>query len=81
MFFVMLSAAGRPIKMRDENEIKLKRAYWFGVYDALNTAEKGRSEKLDKEKLTAQVWIAALDWLLGQSEESAKLDRPEEIKK
>jgi hypothetical protein len=67
--------------MRDENEIKLKRSYWFGVFDALNTPEKARSDKFDKEKLTAQVWLAALDWLLGQSEESAKLDRPEEVKR
>jgi hypothetical protein len=67
--------------MRDENEIKMKRAYWFGVYDALNTPEKARSEKVDREKLTAQVWLASLDWLLGKNEEAAKLDRPEEVKK
>ncbi len=67
--------------MRDESEIKLKRAYWYGVYDALNTPEKARSDKSDKEKLTAQVWLAALDWLLGQGEESAKLDRTDENKR
>jgi hypothetical protein len=67
--------------MKDENEVKLKRSYWLGVYEALNTPEKGRSDRLDKEKLTAQVWLYALDWLLGKSEESAKLDRPEEVKK
>jgi hypothetical protein len=68
--------------MRVENEIKLKRAYWFGAYDALNTPEKARSEKSDKEKLTAQVWLAALDWMLGQNEEMpSKLDRPEDIKR
>jgi hypothetical protein len=64
--------------MRDDNEIKLKRAYWFGVFDALNTPEKAKSDKVDKEKLTAQVWLAALDWILGQNEDAAKLDRPED---
>jgi hypothetical protein len=68
--------------MRDENEIKLKRSYWYGVYDALNTPEKAREGKADKEKLTAQVWLAALDWLLGQGEEAAaKLDRIEDNKR
>ena len=62
--------------MRDENEVKLKRAYWFGVFDALNTPEKARNDKLDKERLTAQVWLSALDWFLGQAEESSStLDR------
>jgi hypothetical protein len=66
--------------MKDDNEIKLKRAYWYGVYDALNTPEKARNDKLDKEKLTAQIWLSALDWMLGQGEEGSKLDRPEDIK-
>jgi len=67
--------------MRDENEIRLKRAYWYGVFDALNVPEKARTDKLDKEKPTAQVWLAALDWLLGQGEEAAsKLDRMDEMK-
>jgi hypothetical protein len=67
--------------MKDENEIKLKRSYWLGVYEALNTPEKGRSERIDREKMTAQVWLAALDWLLGKGEEAAKLNRSEEVKK
>jgi hypothetical protein len=67
--------------MRDDNEIKLKRAYWFGVFDALNTPEKAKSDKVDKEKLTAQVWLAALDWILGQNEDAAKLERPEDNKR
>jgi hypothetical protein len=70
--------------MRDENEVKLKRSYWYGVYDALNVPEKARSDKndkLDKEKLTAQVWLSAIDWFLGQGEDAgAKLDRPGEAK-
>jgi hypothetical protein len=56
--------------VRDENEIKLKRAYWQGVFDALNPGEKSRSEKSEKEKLSAEVWLTALDWILGQKEES-----------
>jgi hypothetical protein len=68
--------------MRDETEIKLKRAYWYGVYDALNTPEKARTDKLDREKLTAQIWLVALDWLLGQGEGTlAKLERGEDKKK
>ena len=62
--------------MRDENEIRLKRAYWYGVFDALNVPEKARTDKLDKEKLTAQVWLAAMDWLLGQGESpESRLER------
>jgi hypothetical protein len=57
--------------MRDENEIKLKRAYWSGVFDALKPSEKSRSEKSEKELLTAGVWLTALDWILGQEKESA----------
>ncbi len=59
--------------MRDENEIKLKRAYWQGVYDALNPAERTRSERTEKERLSAEVWLSALDWILKQNEESASL--------
>jgi hypothetical protein len=57
--------------MRDESEIKLKRAYWQGVFDALTPGERSRSEKSEKEKLTAEVWLTALDWILGQAEEAA----------
>ncbi len=68
--------------MRTENEIKLKRAYWFGAFDALNTPENARSDKLNKEKLTAQVWLVALDWILGQDENVAdKLERPDIVPK
>jgi hypothetical protein len=55
--------------MKDENEIKLKRAYWQGVFDALKTPEKGRSDRIDKDKLTSEVWLSALDWILGQKDE------------
>jgi hypothetical protein len=57
--------------LRDENEIKLKRAYWQGVYDALKNGEKSRSEKAERDRLTAEVWLNALDWILGQVDESA----------
>ena len=60
----------------DENEIKLKRAYWQGVFDALNHGEKSRSDKVDKDRLTAEVWLVALDWILGQKDESvSSLDK------
>jgi hypothetical protein len=55
----------------DENEIKLKRAYWQGVFDALSHGEKSRSEKVEKDRVTAEVWLVALYWILGQKEESA----------
>jgi hypothetical protein len=57
--------------MRDENEIQSKRNYWLGVYYALNPAERNRSEKSEKEWLTAEVWINALEWSLGQATNSA----------
>jgi hypothetical protein len=57
----------------DENEIKMKRAYWQGVFDALSHGEKSRSEKSEKDRLTAEVWLTVLDWILGQKEESASI--------
>jgi hypothetical protein len=55
----------------DENEIKMKRAYWQGVFDALSHGERSRSEKSDKDRVTAEVWLTALDWILGQKDQSA----------
>jgi len=55
----------------DESEIKLKRAYWQGVFDALTHGERSRSEKSEKDRLTAEVWLTALDWILGQKDQSA----------
>ena len=57
--------------MRDENEIQLKRDYWSGVYYALNPAERYRSDESEKEWLTAEVWLSALDWSLGHATNSA----------
>jgi hypothetical protein len=57
--------------MRNENEIKLKRAYWEGVYYSLNPAERHKSDKAKKEWLTAEVWLSALDWSLGLVTNSA----------
>jgi hypothetical protein len=62
--------------MRDEAEIKLKRAYWVGVVEGLKAAEKRRSNKFEKEQLTAEVWLAALDWELGNNNRTNKLERP-----
>ena len=56
--------------MRDENALKLKQAYWSGVFDALKPTDKNRSEKSEKERLTAEVWLAALQWVLGEGTES-----------
>ncbi len=56
--------------MREESEIRMKRAYWQGVYDALNPAEKSRSDKWEKDRLTAGVWLTALDWMLSQGDET-----------
>ncbi len=68
--------------MREENEIKLKRAYWQGVFDALKSPEKSRTDRLDKDKLTSEVWLAALDWILGQAQESTSLlEKTEENKR
>ena len=67
--------------MRDENEIKLKRAYWQGVFDALKPVEKSRSEKSEKERVTAGVWLTALDWVLVPGEESGTtLEEPDKSK-
>ncbi len=65
----------------DENEIKLKRAYWQGVFDALSHGERSRSEKSEKDRLTAEVWLTALDWILGQKDQSAStLESPQDGK-
>ncbi len=67
--------------MIDENEIKLKRAYWQGVFDALSHGERSRSEKSEKDRLTAEVWLTALDWILGQKDQSAStLESPQDGK-
>lgn len=56
--------------MRDENEIRLKKAYWQGVSDALKNSDRSKSERTERDKLTAEVWLNALDWILGQVDES-----------
>jgi hypothetical protein len=53
--------------MKDEAEIKLKRAYWQGVFDALSGPKKSDS---DKERITAQVWVQAMDWILDKAKDS-----------
>ena len=37
----------------------------------LKNGEKSRSEKAERDRLTAEVWLNALDWILGQVDESA----------
>lgn len=56
--------------MRDENEVKLKMSYWQGAFDTLNTPENARNDKLNKDKIVAQTWLDALNWMLGQSGDS-----------
>ena len=57
--------------MRDENEVKVKRAYWQGVHDASATGDRSRSERLERQRVSAKVWLTALDWILGNADESA----------
>ncbi len=59
--------------MRDETEIKLKRAYWSGVYHALDPANKQGSREAQKVWLTAEVWLTAIDWVLGRATASATI--------
>ncbi len=62
--------------MRDESEIKLKRAYWEGVYYALDPEDKLRSARSLRPWLAAEVWLTALDWALGQATEPATTFHP-----
>ncbi len=63
--------------MRDEYEIKLKRAYWQGVYDAVGGEGKSKSGKLEHERLTAEIWLSSLNWILTQPDEAE--DTPKEV--
>jgi hypothetical protein len=67
--------------VKNENEIKLKRAYWQGVYYSLNPEKRARSEKSEKEWLIASAWLAALDWSLGLAQDSATVLREVEDNK
>jgi hypothetical protein len=55
----------------NESEVNLKRANWLGASDNLNTPENSKSDRLVKEKINAQTWLAALDWMLGHTDETA----------
>jgi len=57
--------------VKNEEEIKLKRAYWQGVYYSLKPGKRYRSEKSEEDWLTASVWLTALDWSLGIAQNSA----------
>jgi hypothetical protein len=56
--------------MRSEDEVKVKISYWQGAWDILNTPEIVKSDKLNTQKITAQTWLAALDWTFGVSDKS-----------
>ncbi len=62
--------------MRDESEIRLKRAYWAGVYYALDPDEKLRPGRPQKPWLSAEIWLVALDWALGQATDPATSFHP-----
>ena len=53
--------------MRDEAEMRVKRAYWEGVYYALDPDRRARSPRSRRQWLTAETWLKALDWALGQA--------------
>ncbi len=57
--------------MRDESEIRLKRAYWAGVFYGLDPDEKHKPGRQQRHWLTAEVWLTALDWALGQATDPA----------
>ncbi len=57
--------------MRDENELKLKRAYWSGVFYTLDPSKRNASAETRKVWHTAEIWITAIDWVLGKATDSA----------
>ncbi len=56
--------------MKDEKQLQLKRAYWSGVYYALDPADKRSPTGTQKLWLTAEIWLTAIDWVLGHATES-----------
>lgn len=57
--------------MKDEKDLQLKRAYWSGVYYALDPSDKRATREKQELWRTAEIWLAALDWVLGRATESA----------
>ncbi len=62
--------------MRNEAEVREKRAYWLGVYHTLDPNKRTRSAKSQKTWLTAEVWLRALAWALGQATDSSTTIAP-----
>jgi hypothetical protein len=62
--------------MKDESEIKLKQAYWSGVYYSLDPAERNGTQKMQKVWLTSEIWLCVLNWVLGQATDSITTIRP-----
>jgi hypothetical protein len=56
--------------MKSEIEINMKRSYWLGALDMLNIPDIAKSEKYNKERVTAQTWLDSLDWMLTKSGEA-----------
>ncbi len=61
----------QSIVMRNEIEVTQKRDYWSSIYYALNPTERHRSDQSEREWLTAEVWLTALNWSLGLATNSA----------
>ena len=59
------------IQMKDEEELRVKRAYWAGVYYTLDPEQRLASDKSQKAWLTAEAWLAALDWALGHATDTS----------
>jgi hypothetical protein len=59
--------------VKSENEIRLKQAYWSGVYYTLDPSDKHYSQKV---WLTAEVWLNVLNWAVGRAADSATTIKP-----
>ena len=64
-------------KVKTEIEINMKRSYWLGALDMLNIPDIAKSEKYNKERVTAQTWLDSLDWMLTKSgEANSEVEKP-----
>jgi hypothetical protein len=66
-----ITAVQHQSDMKNENEIALKRAYWSGVYFALDPEDRKKSGESARAWLSAEVWLTALDWVVGDATEAS----------
>jgi hypothetical protein len=59
--------------LKSESELEIKKAYWSGVFYALDPERRGVSEKTARLWTTAHIWITAIDWTLGRATNSATM--------